>query len=204
MGRYLGPKHKICRRVGEKVCGKDKCPVMRRNFPAGVHGPKGRKKLTPYGTEVLEKQKAKRTYGLLERQFHRYYLLAQKQRGDANLHFGQLLERRLDNVVYRIGLAKTREQARQAVRHGHVSVNEKRVTIPSYSVRAGDMIQIGERAKARDKFLEELAPQTKETSFPSWLAVDAAAGTGKITGDPSSDDLPKNINFKIIIEYYSR
>ena len=130
MARYLGPKHRLCRRVGERMCTSDKCPVVKRNYPPGLHGPKGRSKLTGYGLQLREKQKARWLYGILERQFRRYYQEAIRQRGANDIILLQLLETRLDNIVYRLGMAKTRAAARQLVNHGHILVNSKKGDIP--------------------------------------------------------------------------
>ncbi|MBI4281665.1 30S ribosomal protein S4 [Candidatus Uhrbacteria bacterium] len=192
MARKLGAKHKLCRRIGEKLCSSAKCPVVRRNFPPGVHGPKGKAKLTEYGVQLQEKQKAKFIYGILERQFRRYYENAMKKTGDTGVYLVQYLERRLDNVLYRVGFAQTRAQARQGIVHGHVYVNDRRVDRPSYSVRTNDVI----RYKKMNK------PEKRE--LPAWLAVDSKEGNAKIVGAPAVDALPERINMRLIIELYSR
>ena len=192
MARKLGPKHKLCRRVGEKLCSSAKCPVTRRNYPPGVHGPKGGQKRTEYGTQLLEKQKAKYTYGILERQFKRYYTNAVRKTGDTSVYLAQYLERRLDNVLYRLGLAKTRAAARQAIVHGRVSVNEHRVDRPSYAVRTDDLIRITK--------LKEV----EKREVPAWLSIDMAQHLGKVIGAPAIDKLPERLNLRLIIELYSR
>ncbi len=203
MGRFLGPKHKMCRRVGERLCDSAKCPVMRRDYPAGAHGPKGRNtKPTTYAREVVEKQKAKRTYGILERQFANYYKRAIARVGDTSTFLGQLLERRLDNTVFRLLLARTRSQARQVVGHGHVLVNDKKINIPSYQVNVGDTITLKERSLKRDRFVAERSADTRER--PGWVSFDASTNVGKVTSLPTANDFPKNINLKLIIEHYSR
>lgn len=194
MGRKLGPKHKFCRRVGEKLCSSKKCPALRRNFPPGVHGPKGRKrKMTEYGTQLLEKQKAKFIYGIMERQFKRYYARAVKKTGDTSVYLAQYLEARLDNVLYRLGFATTRAQARQMVVHGHVYVNDQRVKSPSYEVIMDEVITV-----KRDGI------ELEKRTLPSWLALDAAVPSGKVLSTPAVDALPERINLRLIIEFYSR
>lgn len=202
MGRSLGAKHKLCRRAGEKLCDNAKCPVVRRSYPPGVHGPKGQRRITSFGTEMLEKQKAKRTYGLLERQFHNYFERAVQRVGDTGVFLGQMLEMRFDNAVYRLGLAATRAQARQLVNHGHFLVNTKRVTIPSYRLRVGDVISWKERAKERSEYREQMKKGDREA--PAWLSLNTEQNTGTIVALPTADDFPKNLNFKLIIEHYSR
>ncbi|MBI4276453.1 30S ribosomal protein S4 [Candidatus Uhrbacteria bacterium] len=203
MARYLGPTHKLCRRVGEKMCDSAKCPITRRSYPSGAHGPKGRpKKPTTYGLEVVEKQKAKRTYGLMERQFSNYYTRAVSRVGDTSVFLGQLLEQRLDNVVYRLGLARTHQQARQIVSHGHITVNGKKVNIPSYHVRVGEMIGLKEKSAANSGLGTARTGDTRDC--PGWLSFDSTTHTGKVTTLPTQDNFPKNINFKLIIEHYSR
>ncbi len=192
MARKIGPKHKLCRRVGEKLCSSAKCPVARRNYPPGVHGPKGSAKLTEYGTQLREKQKAKFIYGILERQFKRYYSLAVRKTGDTSVYLAQHLERRLDNVLYRLGLAKTRAQARQYIVHGNVLVNEHRVDRPSYEVRTDDTLVV---KKIKD---------VEKKEVPSWLSLDEKEMKGKVLGDPAVDALPERLNLRLIIEVYSR
>lgn len=192
MARKLGPKHKLCRRVGEKLCASAKCPVTRRNYPPGVHGPKGGQKRTEYGTQLLEKQKAKYIYGILERQFKRYYTNAVRKTGDTSVYLAQYLERRLDNVLYRLGLAKTRTAARQAIVHGHVSVNDHRVDRPSYAVKTDDVIRVVK--------LKEV----EKREVPAWLSLDHEGQFGKVVGAPTIDKLPERLNMRLIIELYSR
>jgi small subunit ribosomal protein S4 len=193
MARYLGPKHKICRRVGMKICSNAKCPVTRRAYPPGVHGPTRRKKLTEYATQLLEKQKAKHVYGILERQFKNYYTRATSRTGDTGVYLAQGLERRLDNAVYRMGAAKTRRQARQMVSHGHVRINGKRVDIPSYQVRTGEEVSFSPAPKS-----------TEKRDMQSWITFDPETMTGKIVSEPVVADLPEKLNTRLIIEFYSR
>ncbi len=191
MARKLGPKHKLCRRVGEKLCSSAKCPVARRNFPPGVHGPKGKTKLTEYGVQLQEKQKAKFIYGVLERQFKRYYSRAMRKVGDTGIYLAQELEQRLDNVLYRIGYAKTRGAARQTIVHGRVFVNGHRVDRPSYPVRMNDVIQCK-------------GITVEKHAMPSWLSADEKTGEAKVLGAPIVDTLPERLNMRLIIELYSR
>ena len=202
MARYTGAKHKLCRREGIALCGLPKCPVLRKNAPPpGQHGQKGRRKLSEYGVQLREKQKVKRMYGLLERQFKKYYQLASAQRSSTGEALLALLERRLDNVVYRLNLARSRAQARQLVSHGHVFVNEKKITIPSYNVKIGDVISLSAETANLD-FIKKLTEETKETKLPSWLRKKATVG--KIEAMPKREELEADINEKLIVEYYSR
>lgn len=203
MARLLGPKHHLCRRLGERICASDKCPVMRRAYPPGVHGPKGYGRVTEYGTQLREKQKAKYTYGVMERQFRRYYKQALSQIGNTAELFLQQLERRLDNIVFRLGLARSRSEARQLVSHGWILVNGKRVNIPSYVVKINDTISLKKEVvnSPRAKIIKEYA----ESHTPAgWLSFDAANLSGKIMGLPGKDDFPQNINMTLVVEFYSR
>ena len=205
MGRYLGPKHKLCRRVGEKLCGNDKCPVARRPFKPGVHGPTSRTRLTGYGIQLIEKQKAKRIYGRLERQFRKYVELSQNSRENSSDVLLRCLETRLDNVIYRLGIAKTRDQARQFVGHGHFTVNGRKVTVPSIAVRVGDTIGVRPQSlKSRifDGIKERLAGSTAE--LPAWLTFDLETLTAKIVAMPKAMDAAPLFDPKQIIELYSR
>lgn len=174
MARYTGPSCKLCRREGVKLylkgdrCYSDKCAIVRRPYAPGQHG-HNKKKLTNYGLQLREKQKAKRIYGVLESQFRKYYEEAERQKGIAGENLLRLLEMRLDNVVFRLGFAGSRAEARQLVRHGHFTVNGKKVTIPSYQVRVNDVIAVKEGSKNLEKFksLQEVA-----TTTPKWLTVD--------------------------------
>ncbi|KKR78025.1 MAG: 30S ribosomal protein S4 [Candidatus Curtissbacteria bacterium GW2011_GWA1_40_9] len=202
MARYTGPKHKLCRAEGTALCGLSTCPVIRKNAgPPGQHGQKGRRKLSEYGIQLREKQKVKRIYGVLERQFEKYFNLASRQKattGDALLN---ILETRLDNVVYRLNLAKTRFQARQLVSHGHIRVNGKKVTIPSYNVKIGDIITLSEKTSNLD-FIKKLQEETKGANLPLWL--EKKATVGKIKSMPKREDIDSEINERLIVEFYSR
>lgn len=203
MGRYLGPKHRLCRRAGEKLCTLDRCPSTRRPFPPGIHGQRVRRKLTEYGTQLLEKQKARATYGLLERQLRGYYERALRQRGDTSVFFAQLLELRLDNVVYRLGLSKSRAGARQIVGHGHVLVNGKRLDIPSYEVRVGDVVQI-RPASQRAALFAQLDETVGPAVMPQWLSMDRKAFEGRVLRLPTAEDVQHPFRLQSIVEFYRR
>ncbi|OGL72301.1 30S ribosomal protein S4 [Candidatus Uhrbacteria bacterium RIFCSPHIGHO2_12_FULL_57_11] len=204
MARRLGPKHKLCRRVGERLCASDKCPAVRRPYAPGAHGPsQGRLRLTTYGTQLREKQKAKTVYGILERQFRRYFEDAKRKKGDTAEFLIRLLEMRLDNVIFRLGLAKTRDQARQLVSHGHITVDGKRVNIPSFQVRVGQAVAVSDKSKSSPYFAAVL-PGLAKREPPSWLSIDPAAGAGKILSNPSGEELKQNFDTNMIIEFYSR
>ena len=209
MGRRLEAKCKQCRREGEKLylkgdkCFTPKCPVTRRPFKPGMHGPTSRTRPTPFGIQLREKQKAKNTYGLMETQFHNYFVKATKQVGNTGSFLVQMLEMRLDNVVYRLGLAKSRAFARQLVGHGHVRVNGKKVTIPSYQVKPGDVLSVSDRAGKSKMFADETQRLEKHQA-PSWLHLDAAAKTGKVLAKPEGEELKQNFDPKLIVEFYSR
>lgn len=204
MGRFLGPKHRLCRQYGEKLCDSPKCPVVRRPYRPGQHGPKGAPRLSEYGLQFREKQKAAKLYRVLERQFHNYFLKSKKMKGDTSENLVRLLEMRLDNTVYRLGFAKSRNAARQAVSHGHIQVNNKKVDIPSYQVRPGEEIRIDEGSLKKTLFVETVkALNTK--SIPSWLTcTDTKTLVGKVVNTPTATDLKQNFNPALIIEFYSR
>lgn len=202
MARYTGPKHKLCRAEGVALCSLPTCPVIRKNAgPPGQHAQKGRRKLSEYGVQLREKQKVKRIYGILERQFEKYYNLASRQKattGDALLN---ILETRLDNVVYRLNLARTRYQARQLVSHGHIKVNDKKVTIPSYNVKIGDIVTLSDKVSNLD-FVKKIQEETKDSKLPAWL--EKKATIGKVTALPKREDIDAEINERLIVEFYSR
>lgn len=209
MARNLKARCAQCRREGEKLflkgdrCYMAKCGVVRRPYPPGVHGPKGKTRLTGYGTQLREKQKAKHTYGVLEKQFRNYFDKASQKKGDTSEFLLQLIEMRLDNVVYRLGLAKGRQQARQFVGHGLIFVNGKKVTIPSYATKVGEVISI--KPSAASKKLFESLPQTlQKYEVPVWLALDVAKIEGKIIRKPTKEDIKTQFDLKMIVEFYSR
>ena len=202
MGRYTGPKHRQCRAEGVAICGLPTCPVIKKNAgPPGQHGQKGRRKLSDYAIQLREKQKVKRMYGTLEKQFRKYYLIASRKKTATGEALLSLLETRLDNVVYRLNLARTRTQARQLVGHGHVLVNGKKVTIPSFNVKIGDIISLSGKAANLD-FIKKLSEENKDAKMPSWLEKNALVG--KVSNLPKRDDIDIEINERLIVEYYSR
>lgn len=201
MARYTGPKHKLCRAEGVALCGLPTCPVAKKNAgPPGQHSQKGRRKQSEYGIQLREKQKVKRTYGVLERQFTKYFNWASKQKGATGETLLKILETRLDNVVYRLRLAETRPQARQMVNHGHIFVNDKRVTIPSYNVKIGDVVSLSPKI-LKTVFIKKLI-EDKDNKLPEWL--ERKVSVGKIKSMPKREDLQEDINERLIVEYYSR
>ncbi len=208
MGRYIGPVVRIDRRLGVVVSGKRSAPkiLSRRNFPPGQHGRlKGRRrKLTEYGIRLMEKQKLKFLYGgIREKQFKRYFDEASKAKGNTGQVLLQLLERRLDNVVYRLGFASTRRQARQWVAHGHFLVNGKKVDIPSYRVEVGDIIEVKPTSRDIPQLLENLQ-NIDPRSIPPWLELDKDHFRGKVIDLPREVELEVPVNLQYIIEFYSR
>jgi len=209
MARETGPVCRLCRREGTKLflkaekCYTDKCPVKKRNFPPGQHG-QGRRKISEYGLELREKQKAKRYYGLMETQFRNVFERAQKAKGvvtgDRML---QLLERRLDNTVYRMGLGGSRPEARQLVRHGHFRVNGRKVDIPSYLVKAGDKISVRERSRSLARFAE-LKELAQGRALPDWIEVDYEKLEGTVLRLPERSDVDAPVEEHLIVELYSR
>lgn len=194
----------MCRRYGEKLCTTDKCPVMRRNFPPGQHGPRaGKPKITAYGEQLKEKQKAKKIYGLLERQFSNYVAKATATKGSSPETLLKLLESRLDNVVYRLGLAKTRASARQLVNHGHILVNNKIVNKPSFQVRTNEVVAVKETSQASPYF-QNLAPLLEKVTPPIWLRLETKNFSGQVLSAPAAKELQTNFDPKKILEFYSR
>lgn len=209
MGRNIDNKCKQCRRIGEKLflkgdrCFTAKCAMVKRNYAPGFHGPKGHKRLSGYGLQLQEKQKAKKYYGLLEKQFRLTYAKASKKQGDAGKNFLRLLEMRLDNVVYRLGLASSRSQARQLVTHGHFTVNSRKTDIPSFSVKIGQVIKI-RKSSLGNRFFRNIEEKVKKADRPSWLNLDVKDLSCKVLHEPKDTDLPQNINVQMIIEFYSK
>lgn len=209
MGRNIDASCKQCRRVGEKLflkgerCTGPKCGMVKRNYAPGFHGPKGRKRLSDYGLQLQEKQKAKKLYGLLEKQFRLTYAKASKKPGDAGKNFLRLLEMRLDNVVYRLGWASSRSQARQLVNHGHFTVNNRKASVPSFSVKLGETIKI-KKSSLSNRFFKNLGEKLKKADRPSWLNLDVTDLSAKVLHEPKDTDLPQSINVQMIIEYYSK
>jgi small subunit ribosomal protein S4 len=212
MARYTGPVCKLCRREGEKLylkgsrCLSPKCAVERRNYPPGQHGHDAqyrRGRASDYALQLREKQKVRRIYGLLERQFRRYFRQAQQRSGLTGANLLSLLESRLDNVVYRLGYAESRAQARQFVSHGHFAVNGRRTNVPSFIVRVGDNIEVREGSRKRT-FFKQLRELAGERSAPEWLDRDLASLSGTMVRDPERTDIDMTINEQLIVEYYSR
>ncbi len=206
MGVSLKSTCKLCRREGVSLCGRENCAVKRRPFPPGVHGPaqmKRRPRLSSYGTQLREKQKAKRLYNIMERQFRRYFENASKKKGNTATYLIQLLETRLDNVVYRLGLALTRRQARQMVSHGFFTVNGKPVNIPSYQTHPGDIVAVKESKRAKG-LLGNIQERLAKVEAPKWLSLEAVNLTGKVTALPEGEDLRQVFDPTLIVEFYSR
>ncbi len=202
MARYTGPTTRISRRFGTYILGSAKV-LERRNFPPGQHGPKSRRKLSEYAIGLNEKQKLRYIYGLLERQFRRTFAIAKRERGVTGERFLQLLETRLDSVVYLMGFAKSRAQARQLVNHGHVKVNAHKVDIASYSVLAGDTVEIKANNNSRQIATRALE-ENRARVVPGWITRNDEALSGVITRLPVRDEMDPSINEQLIVEYYSR
>ena len=208
MARYTGPVCRFCRREGMKLflkdirCATDKCSYERNQYPPGQHG-QGRIRVSEYGQQLREKQKVKRLYGLLEKQFRGYYKSANNQKGNTGENLMILLERRLDNTVFRLGFGATRSEARQLVSHRHFLVNGKRVDVPSYQVRAGDVIVLQEKSQKVARIQENLERSLNRPRM-SWLEVDEANFTGTVLGLPVRSELTLPIQENLIVELYSR
>jgi small subunit ribosomal protein S4 len=209
MARYTGPVCRLCRREGTKLflkgtkCLSDRCPIEKRNFPPGMHGKDRKAKIVGYGLQLHEKQKAKRMYFTLEGQFREYYEKANRATGVTGELLIQQLERRLDNVAYRLGFAISRRQARQVVRHGHVTVNGRKVNIPSYQVQVGDEIAIRESAR-KLLIVEQGAQYAAQNPVPTWLEANFDTFTGRILSLPRRKDVNLPINEQLIVELYSK
>jgi small subunit ribosomal protein S4 len=208
VARYTGAVCRLCRREGLKLflkgerCYTDKCAIERRNYPPGEHG-QGRPKFSEYSVQLREKQKLRRMYGVLEGQFRRYFEMADRAKGVTGETLLQLLERRLDNIVYRVGFATSRSEARQLVRHGHFRVNGRKVNVPSYLVRAGDTVSVRERSQkvTRIQGALELA---QRRGVPDWLEVTPESFAGRVKALPVRSDLTMPINEKLVVELYSK
>ena len=209
MARNLDPKCRQCRREGEKLflkaerCFTNKCAIEHRSYAPGQHGQRSGQRLSGYGEQLREKQKIRRLYGVLERQFRRVYAEAARRRGQTGENLLQLLEGRLDSVAYRMGFGGSRAEARQVVRHNGVLVNGRRVNIPSYLVRPGDVVQLTEGA--RGSLRVKAALESNESrGFPAWIEVDIKAGKGTFKAYPAREELPPTINESLVVELYSR
>lgn len=209
MARNLDPKCRQCRREGEKLflkaekCFTDKCAIEKRNFPPGQHGQRRNQRLSDYGVQLREKQKVRRIYGVLEAQFRSYYAEADRKKGITGENLLQLLECRLDNVAFRMGLGGSRTEARQIVRHNSILVNGKRVNIPSFQVKAGDVVSVAEASKAQLRIKSALEAAAQR-GFPEWLEVDVKAFKGTFKAKPQRDELPATINESLVVELYSK
>ena len=201
MARYTGPKSKIARKFGEPIFGEDKV-LTKKNYPPGQHGLNKRRKTSEYGVQLREKQKAKYTYGVLEKQFHNLFDKASRSKGITGEILLQLLEGRLDNVVYRLGIAPTRAAARQLVLHRHIVVNGKVVNIASYAVQPGDVIGVREKSKSLEVIADALAG-FNHSKYP-WLEWDENVKAGKFLHVPAREDIPENIKEQLIVELYSK
>lgn len=208
MARYIGNKCKLCRREGMKLflkgqrCFTDKCALSRRDYPPGVHAQR-RSKVTDYGLHLREKQKLKRIYGVLERQFRLYFKEAERLKGNTGENLLSLLERRLDNVVLASGFSLSRNHARQMILHGHMMVNERRVNIPSYRVRPGDKVTVRENEKTK-KMVSEAIEVNKSQAIPDWLSVAGDAMASDIVGLPNRDHVPHPIQEQLVVELCSK
>jgi len=208
MARYTDSVCKLCRRERQKLflkgqkCYTEKCPIEVRNYPPGEHGQGRRAKVSEYGIQLREKQKIKRIYGLLETQFRNYFKKANKQKGITGENLVKLLESRFDNIVFRLGLAASRKQARQLITHRHFVINEKLVDIPSYSLSAGDVIKVRDKSKKLDAIHNSLK-RIKDSTY-SWLTIDKANLAGTFVEVPERADVPLNANEQLVVELYSK
>jgi len=207
MARYLGPSCRVCRRLGTKLflkgdkCTSDKCVLNKRKFPPGQR-PKRMSKLTPYALQLKEKQKLKKMYGMLEKQFHLFFELANRKKGVTGHNLLILLETRLDNVVYRLSMASSRNQARQLVLHGHVLVNGKKVTVPSYRVRPEEIISVTTKSQKMKSIIDCLG--AGESNIPVWLQLDVDKFEGRVDHYPAREEIDVPINEQTIVELYSK
>ena len=208
MARYIGALCRICRREGEKLflkgdrCYTEKCAVERRKYPPGQHG-QGYRKLSDYGFQLREKQKVRKMYGLLERQFRRYFYEAERRKGITGELLLQLIESRLDTIVFRMGFAPNRRRARQLVRHGHILLNGKKVNLPSYSVKGGDIVEIKESGRDNPEIIDSIS-KSEHRGIPAWVEVDGANFKGKVLHIPSRDDIQLPVQEQLIVELYSK
>ncbi|MDD5626202.1 MAG: 30S ribosomal protein S4 [Patescibacteria group bacterium] len=205
----FGPQCKICRREGKKLflkgdrCNAAKCPLLKRKYPPGMHGPKGYGRLSEYGVQLRAKQCLKRSYNILEQQIKNYFKKAKRLKGDTGVNFMKLIELRLDSVIYLAGFVNSRKNARQTVSHGNIFVNNKAVDIPSYQVKVGDVITPRPKKEITDKVSEQLTSR-KDQGLKSWFNVDAKNLKITILKEPEPEDLPKEFDTKLIIEFYNR
>jgi small subunit ribosomal protein S4 len=209
MARYSGPVCRLCRREGMKLflkgerCYTEKCAIEKRNLPPGQHGKLRKAKVVGYGLQLREKQKVKRIYGVLENQFRRYFEMADRTRGITGETLLQLLERRLDNVLYRLGLATSRAQARQLARHGHFTVNGRKVDIPSYQVKPGDVVGV-RASSAQNPAIQHALEEVKGRGVPEWLSFDTGTMSGRIASLPTREQINLPVQEQLIVELYSK
>jgi small subunit ribosomal protein S4 len=209
MGRYIEPSCRLCRREKQKLflkgtkCFTEKCPVERRAYPPGQHGQTRRQKISEYGVQLREKQKIRRIYGLMEEQFRNYFEKALRQTGRTGETLVKMLERRLDNTVYRLGFAPSRKAARQLVVHGHLIVNTQVVNVPSYLLSPGDLIKVRDKSKTLDVIHSSMKRMKDNTMLP-WLSLDKGTMTGTFLNIPERADIPLNANEQLIVELYSK
>lgn len=212
MARYTDSVCKLCRREGQKLflkgerCLSPKCAIERRPYPPGLHGKKAtfRRKVSDYGMQLREKQKARRVYGVMERQFRRYFREASRRKGLTGVVLLSLLECRLDNVVYRLGFADSRSQARQLVRHGHFEVNGQRTNVPSFLVSVGDTVVVRANSRSKVYFRDRAQLLQSSRSIPGWLQLSVVDLRGSVIGEPGREDIEIPLNEQLIVEYYSR
>lgn len=211
MARYTDPVCRLCRREGEKLflkgerCFTPKCSIEKRSYPPGLHGRQGqfRRKESDYGLQLREKQKARRLYGVFERQFRRYFQEAQRQKGLTGVNLLIILERRLDNVIYRLGWGSSRAQARQLVSHGHFEVNGRKTNIPSFLVSEGDVITVRESSR-KNIYFKDLAKGLDTGRVPDWLSMDSKNLEAKVVSAPTREHIDVTLNEQLIVEFYSR
>lgn len=201
MSRNTGPKHRMCRRVGQPLCGLPNCPALKRPYPPGQHGQRLRRRDSAYGKQLLEKQKLRTMYGISEQQFRRYFAQARRGLGRPGDRLLQLLETRLDNMVYRLGFARTLQQARQLVTHGHIELNGRKADIPSTQVQPGDVISV--REKSRNLDIIKAALQTR-SEVPPYCERDVASMSGRLLRWPERDEIAVPVEVELVVEYYSR
>ncbi len=210
MARYIGPKSRFCRHFGEHLnakgdkCSTTKCGLVRRNYPPGQHGQQSRTRLSAFAKQLQEKQKARRIYGLMERQFVTYYKKSIKNRGNTGERLLQYCELRLDNVVYRLGLASSRDSARQLIKHGHIMVNDKVVNVPSYQLRLTNVLSVNPIKKNQGYWQETIKRLSKNDRLPKWLALDSKELRGQLENLPAGADLNIGLQMPLIVEFYSR
>lgn len=208
VARYIGALCRICRREGEKLllkgtrCYTEKCAVERRKYPPGQHG-QGYRKLSDYGFQLREKQKVRKMYGLLERQFRRYFEKAERKRGITGEVLLQLVESRLDTIVYRMGYAPNRRSARQLIRHGHILVNGREVNLPSYEVKKGNTVEVKQSSKEIPEIVDSIS-KVEHKGIPSWVEVDAVNLKGKVLNIPAREELQLPVQEQLIVELYSK